>query len=57
MIGISCQRTILTEYVRLGLLPWPVGGLWLPLADVERVVAMFAARRKKAGMTGRPPKP
>jgi len=50
-IGITCRRKILTEYVRLGLLPWPKDGLWFTVRDVERVVAEFAERRRKAGMT------
>jgi hypothetical protein len=51
-LHIDCRRKILTEYVRLGLLPYPTHGVWLPEADVERVAAMFEERRRKAGMTG-----
>ena len=57
MIGCPCQRQILTEYIQYGLLPYPKDGLWFALHDVERVIAGFEARRKKAGMTERPSKP
>jgi len=57
MLGCSCRRRILTEFVRYGLLPYPTDGLWFKRADVERVLATFEERRRKAGMTRDQPKP
>lgn len=57
MLGCSCRRRILTEFIRYGLLPYPTDGLWFKLDDVERVTALFEERRRKAGMTQDRPKP
>lgn len=52
LLGCTCRRRILTEYVRYGLLPYPVDGLWFKRPDVDRAIAIFAERKRRAGMTG-----
>ena len=55
-IGIKCRGQILRDYVRHGLLPRPTDGLWFKESDVEHVLAVFAERRKRAGMTREGPR-
>jgi len=57
MLGCTCQRRILTEYVKYDILPYPTDGLWFARADVERAIAIFDARRLKARLAQDRPKP
>jgi hypothetical protein len=55
LIGCTCRRRILTEYIKYDLLPYPTDGLWFKRTDVDRCIAIFEERRRKAGMTRTPP--
>ena len=55
MLGVSCRRRMLTEFIRYDLLPYPTNGLWYNRLAVERVLAIFAERKRRAGMTREEP--
>lgn len=45
LLGV-CKRRILTEYLRLGLLPWPEPGALFRRDAVEALAARFEAKRR-----------
>jgi len=51
-----CRRRLLTEYVRLGLLPYPDQQriAWAE-ADIVKLEAYFEDRRRRSGLAGDPP--